>query len=109
MPTRQIVQRLTSAINVLTLGAAALPLLLGIDGGPHDALRAGLPVIAANAAIILHLALPKVAHRVSSSHPWATWLEDVAVGVPAARHTLAPAQLAPIRCRGLLAVRHRSA
>jgi|SRR5450755_577697 len=52
-------------------------------------LRAGLPVIAANAAIILVLALPKVTHRGSSSHPWATWLEDVAVGVPAARHTLA--------------------
>jgi uncharacterized membrane protein YbhN (UPF0104 family) len=95
MPTRQIVQRssglffLTSAINVLTLGAAGLPLLLGVGGGPHDVLRAGLPVIVAAAAIILALALPNATHRFSSAHPWATWLEDVAVGVPAARHTLA--------------------
>jgi uncharacterized membrane protein YbhN (UPF0104 family) len=95
MPIRQIVQRssglffLTSAINVLTLGAAGLLLLLGIGEGPHDLLRAGLPVVAAVAAIILVLGLAKVTHRVSSAHPRATWLDDVGVGIPAARHALA--------------------
>src|ERR1039458_9475407 len=51
MPTRQIVQRssglffLTSAINVLTLAAAGLLLLLGIGDGPPDVLRTGRPVM----------------------------------------------------------------
>ena len=94
MPTRQIVQRssglffLTSAINVLTLAAAGLLLLLGIGDGPHDVLRAGLPVVAAVTAIILVLGLPKVTHRVSSAHPRAAWLDDVGVGIPAARQAL---------------------
>ena len=71
MPTQQIVQRssglffLTSAINVLALGAAGLLLLLGIAGGPHDVLRAGLPVIVAVGAIVLALGLPRVTRRVS--------------------------------------------
>jgi uncharacterized membrane protein YbhN (UPF0104 family) len=95
MPTRQIVQRssglffLTSAINVLTLGAAGLLLLLGIGDGPHDVLRAGLPVMAAVTAIILVLGLGKVTRRVSSAHPRGAWLDDVGVGIPAARHALA--------------------
>jgi uncharacterized membrane protein YbhN (UPF0104 family) len=95
MPTRQIVQRssglffLTSAINVLTLAAAGLLLLLGIGGGPHDELRAGIPVVAAVGAIIAVLGLPKVAHRVTSTHPRAGWLDDIGVGIPAARHALA--------------------
>jgi uncharacterized membrane protein YbhN (UPF0104 family) len=94
MPTRQIVQRssglffLTSAINVLTLVAAGLLLLLGIGDGPHDVLRAGLPVMAAVAAIILVLGLPKATHRVSSAHPRAAWFDDVGVGIPAARQAL---------------------
>ncbi len=94
MPTRQIVRRssglffLTSAINVLTLAAAGLLLLLGIGDGPHDALRAGLPVLAAVAAIILVLGLPKVTRRLSGTHPRAAWLEDVGLGIPAAREAL---------------------
>jgi uncharacterized membrane protein YbhN (UPF0104 family) len=94
MPTRQIVQRssglffLTSAINVLTLGVAGLLLLLGIVDGPHDILRAGVPVSAAVAAIVLFLGLSKVAHRVSIAHPRAAWLDDIGVGIPAARDAL---------------------
>jgi uncharacterized membrane protein YbhN (UPF0104 family) len=94
MPTRQIVQRssglffLTSAVNVLTLAAAGLFLLLGIGGGPHDLLRAGLPITAAVAAIILVVGLPRVTHRVSSAHPRAAWLDDVGAGIPAARRAL---------------------
>ena len=94
MPTRQIVQRssglffLTSAINVLTLGAAGLLMLLGIADGPRDMLRAGLPVSAAVAAIVLFLGLSKVTHRVSIAHPRAAWLDDIGVGIPAARGAL---------------------
>jgi uncharacterized membrane protein YbhN (UPF0104 family) len=94
MPTRQIVRRssglffLTSAINVLTLAAAGLLLLLGIVGGPHDALRAGLPVAAAVGAGAVVLALPRVARGVSASHPRLAWLDDVGAGIPAARDAL---------------------
>lgn len=95
MPTRQIVQRssglffLTSAINVLALAAAGLALLLGIAHGPHDVLRAGLPVIAAAGASALVLGLPRVMRRISSGHPRATWLDDIGSGIPAARLALA--------------------
>jgi uncharacterized membrane protein YbhN (UPF0104 family) len=94
MSAQQIVRRssglffLTSAINVLTLAAAGLLLLLGIGDGPHDVLRAGLPIIAALAAIILVLGLPKVTRRVSSEHPKAAWLDDIGIGIPAARRAL---------------------
>jgi uncharacterized membrane protein YbhN (UPF0104 family) len=63
-------------------------LLLGITDGPHDLLRTGLPVIAALAAVMLVLGLPRLTRRVSSNHPKAAWLADIGVGVPAARHAL---------------------
>jgi uncharacterized membrane protein YbhN (UPF0104 family) len=94
MSGQQIVRRssglffLTSAVNVFTLAAAGLLLLLGITDGPHDMLRAGLPVIAALAAILLALALPNLTRRLSSKHPNAAWLEDLGIGIPAARHAL---------------------
>jgi uncharacterized membrane protein YbhN (UPF0104 family) len=93
MPTRQIVQRssglffLTSAINVLTLAAAGLVLLVGIADGPHDVLRDGLPIIAAVGMSALVLAVPRLRRRSSGGHTG--WIEDVAVGIPAARHALA--------------------
>jgi uncharacterized membrane protein YbhN (UPF0104 family) len=95
MSAQQIVRRssalffVTSAINVFALAAAGLLLLLGITDGPHDMLRAGLPVIAALAAIILVLRLPNLASHVSSKHARASWLEDIGTGIPAARHALA--------------------
>jgi uncharacterized membrane protein YbhN (UPF0104 family) len=95
MPTRQIVQRssglffLTSAINVLTLAVAGLLLLLGIADGPHDALRAALPVIAALGASTLVLRLPRVTRRVSRGRPGLAWLDDIGAGIPAARDALA--------------------
>ena len=94
MSAQQIVRRssglffLTSAINVFALAAAGLALLLGISDGPHDMLRAGLPVIAALAAMILVLALPNLTRRVSRKHPKAAWLEDIGIGIPSARHAL---------------------
>ncbi|MBV8944029.1 MAG: flippase-like domain-containing protein [Solirubrobacterales bacterium] len=94
MSAQQIVRRssglffLTSAINVFTLAAAGLLLLFRITDGPHDMLRAGLPVIAALAAIILVVGLPNLTRRVSSKHPKAAWLEDIGIGIPAARQAL---------------------
>jgi uncharacterized membrane protein YbhN (UPF0104 family) len=94
MPTRQIVQRssglffLTSAINVLTLGVAGLLLLLGIADGPHDVLRAGLPLATAVAAIVLGLGLANVTRRVSGRHSRMAWLADIGIGIPVARHAL---------------------
>lgn len=95
MPTREIVQRssglffLTSATNVFALAVAGLLLLLGVGHGPHDPLRAGLPVIAGVAAPILVLGLPRAITRVSADHPRAAWLADIGVGIPAARRALA--------------------
>jgi uncharacterized membrane protein YbhN (UPF0104 family) len=94
MATRQIVQRssglffLTSAINVLALAAAGLLLALGIADGPHDVLRAGLPVVVGLGAIVLVLGLPRVTRRIAGEHPRAAWLDDIGVGIPAARHAL---------------------
>jgi uncharacterized membrane protein YbhN (UPF0104 family) len=94
MPTRQILRRssglffLTSAVNVIVLGAGGLVLLTGINGGPHDALRAGLPVAAAVTAIAVVLGLPKVMRRASAQRPAPAWLEDIATGIPAAREAL---------------------
>ena len=95
MPTRQIVRRssglffLTSAINVLTLAAAGILLLLGIADGPHDPLRAGLPVIAAAGASAVVVGLPRVTRGLSGKHPRLAWLDDVGAGIPAARDALA--------------------
>ena len=94
MPTRQILQRssglffLTSAINVIVLAAGGLVLLVGIGGGPHDVLRTGLPVAVAAAAVILVLGMPRIMHRVSGRLPAPAWLEDIGVGIPAARDAL---------------------
>jgi uncharacterized membrane protein YbhN (UPF0104 family) len=95
MPTRQIVQRssglffLTSAINVFTLAAAGLLLLVGIADGPHDVLRAGAPVIVAVAASAVVLGLPRLTRRISGEHPRAAWLDDIGSGIPDARNALA--------------------
>jgi uncharacterized membrane protein YbhN (UPF0104 family) len=95
MPTRQIVQRssglffLTSAINVLALAAAGLLLLFGVVDGPHDLLRAGLPVMGAVGASTLVLALPRLTRRATVGHPGMAWLDDIGAGIPAARNALA--------------------
>ena len=94
MPTRQILQRssglffLTSAINVIVLGVGGLVLLLGIGGGTHDVLRAGLPVAAAVAVVIVVLALPRAMHHFSGRLPTPAWLADIGSGIPAARVAL---------------------
>ncbi len=95
IPTREIVQRssglffLTSALNVLALGVASTLLLVGVGSGPHDVLRTGLPVVAVVSATILALGLPRFTRHVSRSHPRMAWLEDISIGIPAARAALA--------------------
>jgi uncharacterized membrane protein YbhN (UPF0104 family) len=94
MPTRQILQRssglffLTSAINVIVLAAGGLVLLVGVGGGPHDVVRAGLPVAAAVAAVIVVLGLPRAMHHFSGRLSTPAWLADIGSGVPAARDAL---------------------
>jgi len=95
MPTRQILRRssglffVTSAINVVTLAVAGLLLLLGVADGTHDALRAGLPVVAGVGACVLALGLPSLTRRISRTHPGAAWLDEIGSGIPVARRTLA--------------------
>ena len=94
MSTRQIVRRssglffLTSAINVIVLGASGLVLLLGVGTGPHDLLRTGLPVAASLAVVIVVLGLPRVMRRVSGRLPAPVWLADIGTGIPTARDAL---------------------
>jgi uncharacterized membrane protein YbhN (UPF0104 family) len=94
MPTRQILRRssglffLTSAINVIVLAVGGVVLLLGIGDGPHDVLRAGLPVAVAVAAVIVVLGLPRVMRRISARLPVPGWLKDIGTGIPAARDAL---------------------
>ncbi len=91
MPTRQILRRssglffLTSAVNVIMLAAGGLVLLVGIGDGPHDLLRAGIPVAAGAGAVIAALALPGVTRRLWGARRRPAWLEDIGAGIPAAR------------------------
>lgn len=95
MPTREIVRRssglffLTSAINVLTLALAGLVLLSGAGDGPHDLLRAGLPLLGALSATLLVLGAPALTRRLAIDHARLTWLDDIGVGIPSARRALA--------------------
>jgi uncharacterized membrane protein YbhN (UPF0104 family) len=68
MSTKRIVERssglffLTSATNVVFLFGAGVALALGV-AGPHDAVRDGLPVIAAVAVTAAVLSLPRLMGR----------------------------------------------
>jgi uncharacterized membrane protein YbhN (UPF0104 family) len=94
MPTRQILQRssglffLTSAINVIVLGAGGLVLLVGIGSGPHDVLRTGLPIAVSVAAVIVVLGLPRAIQRLAGRFPVPTWVQDIGTGIPDARRVL---------------------
>ena len=94
MSTSQIVKRssglffLTSAVNVVTLAAGGVLLALGLTGGPHDALRAGVPIVGAVAAVAIALGVPRLSRHLTRRHPRAGWLEDVGSGVGDARSAL---------------------
>jgi uncharacterized membrane protein YbhN (UPF0104 family) len=68
LPSRWIVQRssglffLTSSVNMVVVAGAGLLLLVG-TAGPHDFLRAALPVIGAAAMTVAVVALPVIADR----------------------------------------------
>jgi uncharacterized membrane protein YbhN (UPF0104 family) len=94
MPTRQIVRRssglffLTSGINVIVLGAGGFWLLLGIGGGPHGLVLAGVPALAAITAIVVALGLPKATRRITRGRRGAAWIDELGAGVPDARDAL---------------------
>lgn len=94
MSTRRIVQRssglffLTSATNVLTLGGAGGLLVLGIASGPHDVLRAGLPIVGAVVATAVVLAVPTLSHRLSPGGSRRRLLADLSDGITMARHAV---------------------
>jgi uncharacterized membrane protein YbhN (UPF0104 family) len=87
-PTRRIVRRssalffLTSAVNVAALAAAGALLATGISAGPHDPVRAGVPIAVGLGAIALAL----VAARVRRG---SGWLGDLTAGIREARAALA--------------------
>ncbi|MCW2951474.1 MAG: flippase-like protein [Conexibacter sp.] len=93
MPSRRIVERssalffLTSGINVLALGGAGALLLVGIAPGPHDLLRAGLPVLVAAAVAGVVVALPRL-RRLAWHARGATLLGDLSSGIVEAERTL---------------------
>lgn len=95
MSTRRIVERssglffLTSATNVVFLVGAGGALAVGIAMGPHDFVRAGLPVIAAVAVTAVVLALPRLVRRdILRPHGRATVLRELVLGISEAERAL---------------------
>lgn len=92
MSLRRIIQRssglffLTSGLNVAVVALAGILLLSGIASGPHDLLRAGLPILlAAGAAAVVVLAIPRVtSRRLDSDH----WLSHLTAGIGDAERAL---------------------
>jgi uncharacterized membrane protein YbhN (UPF0104 family) len=92
MPLRRIIQRssglffLTSGLNVAVVALAGILLLTGIVSGPHDLLRAGLPILlAVGAAAVVVLAIPRVtSRRLDSDH----WLSHLTAGIGDAERAL---------------------
>jgi uncharacterized membrane protein YbhN (UPF0104 family) len=80
MPLRRIIQRssglffLTSGVNVAVVVVAGTLLLTRIAGGPHDFLRAGLPILLAAGAAAVVLAIPRLTRRRRGSDHWVTHL-----------------------------------
>ena len=87
-PSRRIVRRssalffLTSAVNVAALAAAGALLATGLSAGPHDPVRAGVPIAVGLGAILLAL----VAARLRRG---SGWLGDLTAGIREARAALA--------------------
>ncbi len=95
METRRIVERssalffLTSGVNVLAVAGVGVLLLAGVLPGPHDLLRAGLPVLAAVAVTAAVMALPWLVRR---RRTWrgrgATVVADLTDGIVGAERAL---------------------
>ncbi|MGH2913556.1 MAG: lysylphosphatidylglycerol synthase transmembrane domain-containing protein [Solirubrobacteraceae bacterium] len=92
VPTRRVIER-SSGLFFLTSGANAAALLLGgvlltarVGHGPHDLLRAVLPVIIAPIGIAVVLALPALIARGRVRN---VWLRDLLCGIRDAQHALA--------------------
>jgi uncharacterized membrane protein YbhN (UPF0104 family) len=90
-PTSWIIQRssglffLTSGVNATAVIDAGLLLADGA-GGPHDFLRAGVPLLLASAATLVVLGLPALTRRHRARRPW---LENVVAGIRDAQRAVA--------------------
>lgn len=91
---RQVIERssalffLTSAINVAALVVPGGLLALGVVGGPHDLLRAWVPVVGGLAVAAAVLVVPILMRRTPSGRR-ARWLVDLVDGIDGARLSLA--------------------
>lgn len=87
MSTRRILERssalffYTSATNVAALVAGGVLLITGLSSGPHDLLRAGLPIAAGIAVSAAVAAIPLVVRRRSASGLGNRWLQGMVQGI----------------------------
>jgi uncharacterized membrane protein YbhN (UPF0104 family) len=77
---------LINAGTVAVTGVAAALLLSGAAAGPHDLLRAGLPVLASVTILVAVIALPFAVHRLGGRVP--AWIAALADGVSEAGRLL---------------------
>src|SRR5215211_2526599 len=91
-PSRRIVRRssalffLTSAVNVAALAAGGALLATGVAGGPHDFLRAAVPIAVGVGAIALALAVARRAPARGSGRRG--WLRELAAGIREAERAI---------------------
>jgi uncharacterized membrane protein YbhN (UPF0104 family) len=76
---------LTSAVNVAALAAGGALLAAGVAGGPHDFLRAGVPIAVGLGAIAVALAVG----RFVPARPGRGWVTELAAGICEAKRTAA--------------------
>ena len=76
---------LTSAVNVAALAAGGALLATGVAGGPHDLLRAGVPIAVGLSAIAVAL----VVGRFVPARPGRGWVTELAAGIREAKRTAA--------------------
>ena len=92
-PSARIVRRssalffLTSAVNVAALAAGGALLATGVAGGPHDFLRAAVPIAVGLGAIALALAVARRAPARGSGRRG--WLRELAAGIRDAERAIA--------------------
>src|SRR5215218_208811 len=91
-PSARIVRRssalffLTSAVNVAALAAGGALLATGVAGGPHDFLRAAVPIAVGVGAIALALAVARRAPARGSGRRG--WLRELAAGIREAERAI---------------------
>jgi uncharacterized membrane protein YbhN (UPF0104 family) len=95
VPKRRLVARSsvlllwTNAVGVAATGVAGALLLSGVANGPHDLLRAGLPVLISGAIAVIAVAIPFAVRRSGGRAP--AWIVPVADAIGEAKHLARPA------------------